>query len=88
VLIEAMAAGTAIVASDLPGYAKVARSGRDALLVEPGDPRVLAKALGRLLGDEGERRRLIAEGSTRAEQFSMRVQAEAYMARYERLIGT
>ena len=37
VLIEAMAASTAVVASDLPGYANVARAGRDALLVPPGD---------------------------------------------------
>ncbi len=38
VLLEAMAAGTAIVASDLSGYREVARVDREALLVEPGGP--------------------------------------------------
>src|SRR5205085_4484343 len=45
VLLEAMAAQTPIVASDLPGYRNVARAGHDALLVEPGDARVLADGL-------------------------------------------
>ena len=39
VLLEAMAARTPVVASDLDGYRNVARSGADALLVPPGDPR-------------------------------------------------
>ena len=42
VLIEAMAAGTAIVASALDGYRNVATDGVDALLVEPGDVDALA----------------------------------------------
>ena len=37
VLIEAMAAGTTVVASGLDGYRNVATHGRDALLSEPGD---------------------------------------------------
>src|SRR4051812_43281712 len=45
VLLEAMAASTPVVASDLPGYANVARAGRDAILVPPGDARALSAAL-------------------------------------------
>src|SRR5487761_1467627 len=45
VLLEGMAAGAALVASDIPGYANVARARRDALLVSPGDPPALAGAL-------------------------------------------
>ena len=52
VLIEAMAASTAVVASDLPGYANVARAGRDALLVPPGDAAALAAALRLVLTDQ------------------------------------
>ena len=45
VLIEAMAAGTPVVASALDGYRNVATDGVDALLVEPGDADALADAL-------------------------------------------
>src|SRR4029078_1903552 len=42
VLLEAMAAHTPIVASNLPAYASVARTGRDAVLVAPDDSAALA----------------------------------------------
>ena len=45
VLIEAMAAGTTVVASALDGYRNVATDDVDALLVEPGDVDALAEAL-------------------------------------------
>ena len=51
VLLEAMAAGAPIVASDIHGYKGVVRRGREALLVEPREPKELAAAIGRLLGD-------------------------------------
>ena len=62
VLLEAMAAETPVVASDLPGYANVAESGRDALLVPPGAPDQLADALRRLLADPSEAARYVALG--------------------------
>ena len=49
VLLEAMAAGTAVLASDIPGYANVARPDQEALLVEPGDPEALRAGLRRIL---------------------------------------
>lgn len=82
VLIEAMAAGTAVVASDLPGYANVARAGHDALMVPPGDPRALAAALTRLLSSESERNVLIDHGNARAQQFSMDRLADLYLESY------
>ena len=42
ILLEGMAAGTPVVASDLVGYRNVARPDQDALLVPPGDPVALA----------------------------------------------
>ena len=42
VLLEAMAAGTPVVASDIDGYRDVARDGREAILVQPRDPDDLA----------------------------------------------
>ena len=86
VLLEAMAARTPIVASDLDGYRKVARDGADALLVPPGDAAALAAALRRLLEDGAEVRRLTASGESRADEFAMAGLAERYADRYLRLL--
>ena len=71
VLLEAMAAGTAIVCSDIHGYKGVVRRDRDALLVPPREPKALADAIGRLVS---RRRRCglrwRASGIERAEEFS------------------
>jgi len=85
VLLEAMAAGTAVVASSLDGYRNVATDGVDARLVTPGDTAVLGGALAEVLGDAALRHRLVAAGERRAQQFSMGALAEAYLDRYERL---
>ena len=70
VLLEAMASGTAIVASDIHGYKGVVRRGREALLVPPRDPKAIAGAIGRLLDDDEERRAMGDAGRLRAEEFS------------------
>ena len=88
VLLEGMAAGTAVVAGDIPGYANVARQGRDALLVPPGDARALGQALTTVLTDATERERLVESGLKRAEEFSMARLAQLYLERYERLIAS
>jgi phosphatidylinositol alpha-mannosyltransferase len=85
VLLEAMAAGAAIVASDLSGYRLVARPDRDALLVAPGDPGALGVALNRVLADARLREALVASGAERAASFSMLHLADRYVALYERV---
>ena len=85
VLLEAMAAGTAVVASDLPGYRNVARSGRDALLVPPGDAEQLAAAIRRVLSNRAGSSALVAAGHERSEAFSMSGLAQQYLERYERI---
>jgi phosphatidylinositol alpha-mannosyltransferase len=86
VLIEAMAAGTPIVASDLPGYRNVARPGVDALLVPPGDVDALADALRRVLTDETLAADLRARGDERAAHFSMDGLARRYLEIYDGLV--
>jgi phosphatidylinositol alpha-mannosyltransferase len=86
VLLEAMAARTPVVASDLPGYANVARAGRDALLVPPGDAAALAAALRQVLDDPPTADRLVASGTERAEHFSMARLAARYLELYGHVV--
>ncbi len=87
VLLEAMAAGTAVVASDIAGYRNVATNKENALLVPPGDATALAVALQKTLTDTALRKRLITAGHKRAEEFSMDALAEEYLGRYEQISG-
>lgn len=85
VLLEAMAAGTPIVASDLPGYSKVGRQGREAVLVPPGDVDALGDALNQVLRDSSLTARLVDAGRARADELSMDRLAEVYLKKYERV---
>lgn len=69
VLLEAMAAGRAIVASDIHGYKKVVQRNVTGLLVEPKDPTALCNALARLVEDPALRERFGAAGAERATEF-------------------
>jgi phosphatidylinositol alpha-mannosyltransferase len=88
VLLEAMAAGTPIVASAIEGYENVARGEREAALVEPGNVEVLRGALRRVLDDAALRQRLVAEGRARAAEFSMERLAQRYLELYEKALVT
>lgn len=58
-LLEGMAAGLPLIASDLPtGVRDLARPGETGWLVPPGDPEALGAALGECLDDPEEARRL------------------------------
>jgi phosphatidyl-myo-inositol alpha-mannosyltransferase len=88
VLLEAMASRTAVVASDLTGYRNVARGGREAVLVAPGDASGLSGVLGQVLDDAALRSELVAAGTARAAEFSMRRLAHTFVERYEVAIGS
>lgn len=87
VLLEAMASGCALVASDLDGHRNVATDGVDALLAPVGDAAGLAKALRRLLEDPTLRGDLVAGGRRRAEQLSMARLADRYTEIYRQLLA-
>lgn len=88
VLLEAMAAGTPIVASDLRGYRLVARAGTDALLVAPGDAVALAEGLARVLANRILADKLAAAGRARAAEFSMTRAATRYSELYEQVLAS
>jgi phosphatidylinositol alpha-mannosyltransferase len=87
VLLEAMAASTPIVASDLPGYRNVARPGQDGVLVPPGDAAALAGALNDVLDGRVDVPKLIASGECRAAHFSMEHLADRYLELYGTLVA-
>src|SRR3954464_12203874 len=81
VLLEAMAAGTAIVCSDIHGYKGVVRRGREALLGSSGQPRAIAGALATLLANDDMREAMVPSGLERAQEYSwerLSVKVEIY----------
>jgi phosphatidyl-myo-inositol alpha-mannosyltransferase len=87
VLIEAMSAGTAVVASGLDGYRNVATDGENAVLVPPGDRGALTAALADVLGHDELASSLRRAGTRRARDFAMRTLADEYVRIYRELIA-
>lgn len=71
-LLEAMASGTPIVASDVGGIPEILQDGRDARLVPPGDAEALAAAIDRLLADPEARACLAARARERVARHDVR----------------
>ncbi|MGA0830937.1 MAG: glycosyltransferase family 4 protein, partial [Nitriliruptoraceae bacterium] len=69
VLLELMAAGTPVVASDLEAYRAVARPDVEAVLVPVGDDAAMAAGAARLLDDAALADRLAAAGRVRAAEY-------------------
>ena len=87
VLLEAMAAGAPVVASNIDGYRNVATDGENAVLVEPGNSRELASALAKVIADPRLSDRLVAAGKLHAQQFTMDALADRYIEMYERALS-
>jgi len=87
VLLEAMAAGRPVVASDLPGYRSVVTPGRDGVLVPAGDPGALATAVAALLDDPDRRVQMIEAGRATAAAHDWPAVATRLRAVYERVLG-
>lgn len=100
IIVEAMAARTPVVASDIDGYR--AAAGGCAVLVPPGEPTALAVALTGVLGgelavlgpatdgrDSGPRQRWLDTAAQRADQWSMDRLAQWYVGLYRRaMVGS
>ncbi|MFH0778794.1 MAG: glycosyltransferase family 4 protein [Candidatus Eisenbacteria bacterium] len=86
VLLEAMASGVPVVASDIPGYRSVVSSGREGLLVRPGDEQTLADAILTLLRDRDLRREMGTTGRNKALDYSWERIAQRTEAYYEEIL--
>lgn len=85
VIVEAMACGTPVVASDVGAFGEVA--GDAALVVPEGDTAALAQAIGRLRDDPGLRAELRRRSLERAERYSWPRIAARQAALYRGVAG-
>jgi phosphatidylinositol alpha-mannosyltransferase len=86
ILVEALAAGLPVVATDIAGYREVVRDAIDGILVPPGDAAALAAAVGRVLREPELAARLAAAGPSRAAAFSWDEVAPRIEEIYERVV--
>lgn len=85
-MLEALACGTAVVATDCPyGPHEVLGGGEYGVLTPPDDPQALATAVLRLLADPAGRQALAQRGLERAKQLSIQRMVGAYEAEFLRL---
>ena len=87
VLLEAMAVGKPVVASNIDGYANVVSHGVDGLLVPPKDKRLLAQALISLMSDASLRQQMGANGILKAKRYSWENIAQKILSYYMRLLS-
>jgi hypothetical protein len=88
-LFESLAAGTPIVASDLPGMAEIVRPARAGSLADPRDPHDIALKIRDIIeGSPAERRALRARVTAAArERFTWEAQAVTLLQLYRELVG-
>ncbi len=85
VLLEAMAAGVPVVASNIDGYASVITHNVDGMLVRPNDAMALADTLSALLHDPERRATLAAAGRSKVTAYSWPTVTHQVLSYYERL---
>lgn len=83
VLVEAMAAGTAVVASNLDAFRRVLADGKAGRLVPVEDSAALAEALIAVLGDDRLRARYVKAASAAVQRYDWSVVADEIMRVYE-----
>jgi phosphatidyl-myo-inositol alpha-mannosyltransferase len=83
VLLEAMASGLPVVATEIEGYMSVLEPGRDSLTVQPKGWAELGAALLILARDLDLRRRMAAYGLEKARRYSWEVVAQQIVEVYE-----
>lgn len=71
VLIEAMANGLPVIASEVGGIPEIVRNGVEGILVPPGKPDAIAAAVRRMASDELLREMLVRNGLRRAGEFTV-----------------
>jgi glycosyltransferase involved in cell wall biosynthesis len=86
-VLEALAAGLPVVATDIPVFREYLTHGRTALLAPPGQPGPLARHIVSVVRDERLRKRLKDAGPPLAARFTWEACAREHQAVYHRVIG-
>jgi glycosyltransferase involved in cell wall biosynthesis len=87
VMIEAMAVGTPVVATNCGGPAEVIRNGENGRLVAPDRPEAWAEAAAELLGDRSRRESIVHAGLETAQKFGRARYVEAFAAIYHHALS-
>ncbi|MBM3127079.1 MAG: glycosyltransferase family 4 protein [Chloroflexi bacterium] len=87
ILLEAMAAGVPVIASNITGYRSVVTDQAEGLLVPPQDENALARAAIDLLNAPERRAQMSAAGKAKAAQYDWDIIAQRVLAYYEQLIA-
>ncbi len=85
-VLEALSAGLPVVATDIPVFREYLTDGENALLVPPGEPKPLARAIRSVVEDEELRRRLASSGPDVAARFTWEASAREHQAVYRRAL--
>ena len=86
VLVEAMSAGAAVVASDLGAFRRVLAEGEAGVLFRTGDSQDLARTLVRVLGDDDERRGLVARAADAVRRYDWSSVTHEVLTVYEMVV--
>ena len=89
VVLEALAAGVPVVATDVEGIPEVIRDGREGLIVPPGNVNALASGIQRFISGDVDWRKLRENGRRRhAERFSDHAMAAGVAKVYREVLAT
>jgi glycosyltransferase involved in cell wall biosynthesis len=86
VLLESMAVGVPVVATDVSGSRELVRTGETGLLVPPRSPDLLARAIMRALDNPAETKTWIENAKQMVHQFTIENTAKCYAQIYEKLV--
>jgi phosphatidylinositol alpha-mannosyltransferase len=88
VLLEAMAAGSPVIASDLDAFSRVLGGGRCGALFPTGDHAALAATITQVLAEPGWRADLATRGSAEVQQYDWPIVARQVLDVYEAVLET
>ncbi|MDI9609378.1 MAG: glycosyltransferase family 4 protein [Candidatus Verstraetearchaeota archaeon] len=86
VVLEAMSLGIPVIVSNTGGLDEIVTDGKDGLKFQSGSAEELARAIVRILEDEGLRAKLVENAKSRASEFSWDTTAEQTLELYKRVL--